>query len=82
VATCLNNLAVVYKLQGLFGEAQSLYRRALATLEDPIGTGPIRRRPPLSKNMASLYTIRWENPPKLGSFFSVPGKSDRNSRTL
>jgi tetratricopeptide (TPR) repeat protein len=55
VATCLNNLAVVYKLQGLFSEAESLYRRALAILEDPIGAGPIRRRPPLWKNMASLY---------------------------
>ena len=49
VATCLNNLAVVYELQGRFRGAEALYRSGLAILEDPIGAGPIRWWPPLWK---------------------------------
>ena len=43
VAINLNNLAALYDDQGKYAEAEPLYKRALAILEEGPGAGPSRR---------------------------------------
>jgi len=53
-ATCLNNLAVLYRKQGRYPEADPLYRRALAISEEALGPEHPDTANSLN-NLAALY---------------------------
>jgi tetratricopeptide (TPR) repeat protein len=67
VATSLNNLAELYRVQGQYAAAEPLYKRALAIWEKALGPDHPQVATVL-KNMARLYkeagrvdeAIRWE----------------------
>ncbi|WP_395849820.1 tetratricopeptide repeat protein [Cystobacter fuscus] len=54
VATSLNNLALLYKDQGLYGRAEPLFQRALAIHETTLGPSHLDVAASLN-NLASLY---------------------------
>ncbi len=61
VAASLNNLAVLYRDQGKYTEAEPLYQRALAIWEKALGPEHPNVATSLN-NLASLYTPRASTP--------------------
>ena len=57
VAECLNNLAVVYRDQGKYSQAEPLFQRALAMLEKVLGSEHPYVAVTLN-NLATLYTVQ------------------------
>ena len=58
VSVCLSRLAQVYQKQGKYAKAESLFRRALAIVEDAVGGGRLPENPSLVwrlNNLAQLY---------------------------
>jgi tetratricopeptide (TPR) repeat protein len=53
VATSLNNLALLYQVQGNYAEAASFYQRALAILEQTLGT----EHPLVAANLNNLAVL-------------------------
>ena len=53
-ATSLNNLAELYRAQGLYGEAEPLYKRALSIVEKALGPAHADVGQSLN-NLAGLY---------------------------
>ena len=57
VAASLNNLALLYRAQGRYGEAEPLYQRALAIYEAVLGTQHPYVAASLN-NLAEIYRVQ------------------------
>jgi tetratricopeptide (TPR) repeat protein len=53
VAETLNNMAILYETQGKFGDAERLYRRAIAIRERALGAN----HPDVAMSLSNLATL-------------------------
>ena len=87
VATSLNNLAGLYQLQGRYSEAEPLYGRSPAIMEQQLGAGHPDVATSLN-NLAELYRVQGrysEAEPLFGRslaiFINVLGKNHPQTQT-
>ena len=82
VATALNNLAVIYRAQGRYAEAEPLYNRALAISEKALGP----EHPDVAirlNNLAVLYRAQGRYPrPSLCRNAPSPSARKRSARSI